>query len=206
MEELRTIGNNMNDKNIPLVRRRVLQITAELEDIREALLDSVRNQLSPRQLSVLDIDDQTVDTDPSTEYFGLEWDSLFGRCFSLGLDMRIFKQRLEAGVVDTIGLASMLKVLATVSGQVEQHQKALFSGNLSSNRLEVQLQQQLRVSAVGEMAMRNPVKYKKNKTESLVQKISVSRGNQERKHSIFKYEEKKKKSFMEKVSSLLDYV
>merc|ERR1711915_288829 len=198
------IGNNMNDKNISLVRRRVLQITAELEDIREALLDSVRNQLSPRQLSVLDIDDQTVD--PSTEYFGLEWDSLFGRCFSLGLDMRIFKQRLEAGVVDTIGLASMLKVLATVSGQVEQHQKALFSGILSSNRLEVQLQQQLRVSAVGEMARKNPVKYKKNKTESLVQKMPASRGNHERKHSTVKYEEKKKKSFIEKVSGLLDYV
>merc|ERR1711915_810842 len=152
MEELRTIGNNMNDKNIPLVRRKVLQITAEL------------------------------------------------------VDMRIFKQRLEAGVVDTIGLASMLKVLATVSGQEKQHQKALFSGILSSNRLEVQLQQQLRVYAVGEMAKRNPVKYKKNKTESFVQKMSASKGTHERKHSTFKYEEKKKKSFIERVSGLLDYV
>merc|ERR1712126_713529 len=107
-------GRSQYEGDILLVKRRVMQIIAELEDIRDILIDSVKDSLSPRQLSVLDCEEASSETDPSVQFFGVEWDSVFAKCFSLGLNIRIFKQRLECGMVDSINLASILADLSMV--------------------------------------------------------------------------------------------
>ena len=216
MHEVKELGVSVREEDLRLVKRRVVQIVAELQDIRDTLVDSVKDKLSPRQMSVLDIDQEEVETDPSVQFFGIEWDSVFAKCFSLGLNIRIFKQRLEGGMVDSIGLASILSELSKVEKQVEQHSIAMLSGRLSSEQLSQQLQQQLRVSQVGQLAKSNNmleregeevrsrmVKYRKNKTENLTAKISVTRNEQRRKSSVAGFGVKRKPSFMEKVSSLL---
>ena len=181
-------------------------------------MDSVKDKLSPRQLSVLD--QEELDTDPSVQFFGLEWDSVFAKCFSLGLNIRIFKQRLEGGMVDSISLASILSELKMVENQMEQHSIALLSGRLSSEQLSQQLQQQLRVSQVGQLARSNNileredkegrkrvVKYRKNKTENLAAKLSATtKYDERRKSSTVDFGIKKKTSFIEKVSNVLSYV
>jgi len=223
MEEVKRIGASMKKEDLLLVKRRVMQIVAELEDIRDILLDSVKDSLSPRQLSVLDNEEEELETDPSVQFFGVEWDFVFAKCFGLGLNIRIFKQRLEGGMVDSINLASILTDLRMVEKQMEQHSIALISGRLSSEQLSQQLQDQLLVSQVGEVARsnnnlekeggrgsqegrKNIAKYKKNKTENLSAKISATRNSERRKTSIADFGIKKKTSFVEKVSSLLDYV
>ena len=219
MHEVKEIGVSMKEEDLRLVKRRLVQIVAELQDIRDTLMDSVKDKLSPRQMSVLDIDQEELETDPSVQFFGIEWDSVFAKCFSLGLNIRIFKQRLEGGMVDSISLASILTELSKVEMQMEQHSIALLSGKLSSEQLSQQLQQQLRMSQVGQLARSNNtlekegeegrrrmVKYRKNKTENLTAKISVTRNDQRRKSSALDFGIKKKTSFMDKVSSLLDYV
>ena len=219
MHEVKEIGVSMKEEDLRLVKRRLVQIVAELQDIRDTLMDSVKDKLSPRQMSVLDIDQEELETDPSVQFFGIEWDSVFAKCFSLGLNIRIFKQRLEGGMVDSISLASILTELSKVEKQMEQHSIALLSGKLSSEQLLQQLQQQLRMSQVGQLARSNNtlekegeegrrrmVKYRKNKTENLTAKISVTRNDQRRKSSAVDFGIKKKTSFMDKVSSLLDYV
>jgi len=223
MEEVKRIGTSMKKEDISLVKRRVMQIIAELEDIRDILLDSVKGSLSPRQLSVLDNEEEDLETDPSVQFFGVEWDSVFAKCFGLGLNIRIFKQRLEGGMVDSINLASILTDLKMVEKQMEQHSIALISGRLSSDQLAQQLQHQLLVCQAGQVARsnnniekeggrgskegrKNIVKYKKNKTENLTAKISSTRNNERRKSSVDGFAIKKKISFVDKVSSLLDYV
>jgi hypothetical protein len=219
MHEVKEIGVSMKEEDLRLVKRRLVQIVAELQDIRDTLMDIVKDKLSPRQMSVLDIDQEELETDPSVQFFGIEWDSVFAKCFSLGLNIRIFKQRLEGGMVDSISLASILTELSKVEMQMEQHSIALLSGKLSSEQLSQQLQQQLRMSQVGKLARSNNtlekegeerrrrmVKYRKNKTENLTAKISVTRNDQRRKSSAVDFGIKKKTSFMDKVSSLLDYV
>merc|ERR1712034_285751 len=119
MQEIKKIGASLKKEDIQLVKRRVRQIIAELEDIRDMMLDSVKDSLSPRQLSVLDKEEEWLGADPSVQFFGVEWDSLFAKCFSLGLNIRIFKQRLKAGMVDSINLASILTELKIVERQME---------------------------------------------------------------------------------------
>ena len=220
MQEVRNIGSSMKKEEILLGKRRVMQIIAELEDIRDILVDSVKDSLSPRQLSVLDYEEEDSEADPSVQFFGVEWDSVFAKCFSLGLNIRIFKQRLECGLVDSINLASILTDLSMVEKQMEQHSIALLSGRLSSEQLAQQLQQQVRVWKLGQVARsnnmlgtqeekvkegrKNCVKYRKNKTENLAAKISETGNNERRKSSLV--DMKKKSSIVEKLSSLLDYV
>merc|ERR1712013_946588 len=219
MQEVRNIGSSMKKEEILLGKRRVMHIIAELEDIRDILVDCVKDSLSPRQLSVLDYEEEDSETDPSVQFFGVEWDSVFAKCFSLGLNIRIFKQRLECGIVDSINLASILTDLSMVEKQMEQHSIALLSGRLSSEQLAQQLQQ-VKVWKVGQVArsnnmlgtqeekvkegQKNFVKYRKNKTENLAAKISATGNNVRRKSSFV--DMKKKSSIVEKLSSLLDYV
>merc|ERR1712168_1229392 len=155
MQEVRNIGSSMKKEEILLGKRRVMQIIAELEDIRDILVDCVKDSLSPRHLAVLDYEEEDSETDPSVQFFGVEWDSVFAKCFSLGLNIRIFKQRLEGGMVDSINLATILTDLKMVEKQMEQHSIALISGRLSSEQLAQQLQHQLLVSQVGQVARSN---------------------------------------------------
>merc|ERR1712244_120566 len=86
------------DESVILIRRRLGQSCAELQDIRDILGESVGTNLSHRQLAVLETETETAD--PSVQFFGVEWESLFERCLSLGLNISIFKQCLATDVVD----------------------------------------------------------------------------------------------------------
>merc|ERR1719348_1981934 len=120
MHEVRELEEDksvmMREETLNLIRRRLGQSCAELEDIRDILVDCVRDRLSPRQLAVLE--ERMTNTDPSVQFFGIEWEGVFARCFSLGLNIRIFKQRLTADVVDNIGLSSILQELSGVEAEL----------------------------------------------------------------------------------------
>jgi len=193
----------LREESVSLLRRRLGQSCAELQDIRDILVESVRTKLSPRQLEVLETEAETAD--PSVQFFGVEWESVFARCFSLGLNIRIFKQRLVADVVDSLGLASILLELRKVEGELGDHLVALLAGRLGSagkltDRLQHQLQQagplqlqqagQLQVQQAGQSCQgssgnlrtksgmvtgSSQVKYRKNKTENLSTKIQSTR-------------------------------
>merc|ERR1712154_134932 len=186
MEHVRDIGNTSKEEELILVKRRLLQIVTELEDIKEDLVYLVRDQLSPRQLALpleTNDEDQAVDTDPSVQFFGVEWNSVFARCFSLGLNIRIFKQR-----------------------QQELHSVAFSSGVTSQAYLARQLQLQLQVTQAGQVK-RKSVKYdRKHKTENLNNKISRAHQGDRRSSLCPESTSRKKSSFLGNVSTLLNYV
>ena len=39
--------------------------------------------------------------DPSVRFFGIEWERVFGRCFSLSLNVKIFGQQIMNSIEDT---------------------------------------------------------------------------------------------------------
>jgi len=185
----------MRGETVNLIRRRIGQSCAELEDIRDILVDSVREKLSPRQLAVLE--EGESNSDPSVQFFGIEWEGVFARCFNLGLNMRIFKQHLSAEVVDNIGLSAILTELSGVEAELGDHLVALLSGRLARGQTDLSI-----VGQTDELEGRGKVKYRKNKTENLV-KIWT---NQVKKtdDSIsrpVKYRKNKTENLTEKISS-----
>merc|ERR1719411_2123384 len=154
-----------------LFRRRVIQVTSELEDVRDLLTASAKAVLSERQLEVLEPnqeEEQEVVVDPSIQFLGLEWEAIFGKCFNLGINIRIYRQRLGAGSVDTLTLALVLRDLQRVVAEVEHHSRAVLAKDSeglhqamggSTNQINVQ-------------DRRQGVTYRKTKTEGLASKIA----------------------------------
>ena len=223
MEHIRDIGTTSKKEELNLIKRRIVQIVSELEDIKEDLVNLVRDQLSPRQLTVLlepSSEDEVdpAETDPSIQFFGVEWNSVFARCFSLGFNIRIFRQRQRDGFVDVTGLACLLSDLSWVRRQMELHSVAFTSGAMSASNIARQLQLQQAVTQAGEekrtAGRQEVVRYsRKHKTENLTSQITQC--HQARRNSVClesttttttTTRQRKKSSFLGNVSTLLSYV
>ena len=156
-----------------LFRRRVVQVTSELEDVRDLLTASARAVLSSRQLEVLEPqvgeEEEEVVVDPSIQFLGLEWEAIFGKCFNLGINIRIYRQRLGAGSVDTLTLALVLRDLQRVVAEVEHHSRAVLAKDQHGG-----LHQAVGGSTnqINGQERRQGVTYRKTKTEGLASKIA----------------------------------
>merc|ERR1719411_306388 len=155
-----------------LFRRRVIQVTSELEDVRDLLTASAKAVLSERQLEVLEPnqeEEQEVVVDPSIQFLGLEWESIFGKCFNLGINIRIYRQRLGAGSVDTLTLALVLRDLQRVVAEVEHHSRAVLAKDQHGG-----LHQAVGGSTnqINGQERRQGITYRKTKTEGLASKIA----------------------------------
>jgi len=197
-----------------LFRRRVVQVTSELEDVRDLLTASARAVLSSRQLEVLEPqvgeeEEEVVVVDPSIQFLGLEWEAIFGKCFNLGINIRIYRQRLGAGSVDTLTLALVLRDLQRVVAEVEHHSRAVLAKDQHGG-----LHQAVGGSTnqINGQERRQGVTYRKTKTEGLVSKIEhlepnpeMNQGAGARRKSSFRSRRGRRKSsvIMEGLSSML---
>ena len=174
LRELQELGISLKkNEEQTLFRRRVVQVTSELEDVRDLLTASARAVLSSRQLEVLEPqvgeEEEVVVVDPSIQFLGLEWEAIFGKCFNLGINIRIYRQRLGAGSVDTLTLALVLRDLQRVVAEVEHHSRAVLAKDQHGG-----LHQAVGGSTnqINGQERRQGVTYRKTKTEGLASKIA----------------------------------
>ena len=215
LRELQELGLSLKkNEEQTLFRRRVVQVTSELEDVRDLLTASARAVLSSRQLEVLEPqvgeeEEEVVVVDPSIQFLGLEWEAIFGKCFNLGINIRIYRQRLGAGSVDTLTLALVLRDLQRVVAEVEHHSRAVLAKDQHGG-----LHQAVGGSTnqINGQERRQGVTYRKTKTEGLVSKIEhlepnpeMNQGAGARRKSSFRSRRGRRKSsvIMEGLSSML---
>ena len=134
----------------------------ELNAVRTVLVESVQGELTHRQLAVVTGRTEDSRLDPSIQYFGAEWSSLFSKLFNTGLNIRIFKQRLSAGYKDLLSLSSILAEMDTVQREVKLHILFLNPGGKHSQEKVTN-------------DKRESVKYRKAKTENLRDKCTAVR-------------------------------
>ena len=175
LRELQGLGLAPNKgEERSLFRRRVVQVTSELEDVRDLLTASARAVLSERQLEVLEPEgeeeEQEVVVDPSIQFLGLEWEAIFGKCFNLGINIRIYRQRLGAGSVDTLTLALVLRDLQRVVAEVEHHSRAVLAKDREDGFHPAMMGGS--TNQINMQDRRQGVTYRKTKTEGLASKIA----------------------------------
>ena len=98
-----------------------MQLGAELQDAKDTVLSICKECMPSRQWRILlditgpnckqrvgDDDDEFIvgmmgscNLDPSVRFFGIEWERVFGRCFSLSLNVKIFGQQIMNSIEDT---------------------------------------------------------------------------------------------------------
>ena len=70
----------------------------------------------PNSKQTFDDDDCLIDMmsscnlDPSVRFFGIEWERVFGRCFALSLNVKIFHQQVTESMEDKFGNSSSTTV------------------------------------------------------------------------------------------------
>merc|ERR1712142_112806 len=182
LHDIKAMGRRITVEQRGNLRRLVSQATAELEEVKEFLINSVSDQLSPRQVAVIDGEEDMT----GEEEEGIQWDSVFARCFNVSINLRIFRQKFEVDMIDHITLAIILSDLRKVQTELENHTEALLTGRMSSTH------------STSTTGINNPevrsVKYKKNKTENLATQIS---------HTVFKEGRGRKSSIIKNLSSSL---
>ena len=162
----------------------------ELEGIRTILLETVEGEVSERQMEVIGGRGTGKQVDPSIQYFGAEWSSVFSKLFNTGLNIRIFKQRQSAGYLDILSLASILAEMDKVQEEVELHMmfinpKYLMQPGAAQHK-------------------RENVKYRKAKTENLNGKCSAARQEKVKETSTPKSGRRKRKSVVETITNIFN--
>ena len=152
LEVLQTLGIPMTREGKETLTDKVDTILVSLLVMKELLIDSARHYLTARQVFVLEMEEETAITDPSIQFFGLEWTLLNKRWQRIGRKVVSYSESLESKKVEMVTLASILKMMNQMGIELHHHQVAVISDQLSPDHLERQLHNQRRVSNIGERA------------------------------------------------------
>ena len=111
----------MDDKTKARVKRRSVQVAAEVEDLRDSLQTAVATRLSGRQMEMLDFDQREHSEKQHTGQ--MQWADIFAKSFKMSINVRIFKQKLTdfKEDVDVILLSTILADLASLEFEVSFH-------------------------------------------------------------------------------------
>lgn len=150
-----------------------------LDLLRQRLLSSAFYMLTAQEYSGI-VRDSGVSADPSVEFFGLEWTSVFRRFYKLGVELRLLKTGLQQNRMNVDRLCTCLSLINQLTMEAQMHGQAVRQGRLSSSNLSLQLKQQT-VAQIGRTASFNnksgatgqlsstkhkPTKYKGSRTDS----------------------------------------
>jgi len=130
-----------------------------------------------------------VDLDPSVQFFGIDWERVFGRCFSLSMHVNLLESILieenedSCIEVDLVRVNKMLKELAAIEADVLSHSEAVLRGRLSKSQRQLIFDEQNKYASLATTTsisksksfrdntkngrQRPLVKYRKNKTTNL---------------------------------------
>merc|ERR1712073_92326 len=85
LHDIKALGVDISISQRQELRSSVAAASEELEDVKDSLMD----QLSQRQVSVL-IGACSAGHHTNDDTFTLEWDGIFGRCFNIVKNLRIY--------------------------------------------------------------------------------------------------------------------
>lgn len=183
MGECSTLLRHAKEKN-PLtdstsILDNISKVEFGLDLLRQRLLSSAFYMLTAQEYSGI-VRDSGVSADPSVEFFGLEWTSVFRRFYKLGVELRLLKTGLQQNRMNVDRLCTCLSLINQLTMEAQMHGQAVRQGRLSSSNLSLQLKQQT-VAQIGRTASFNnkagaagqlsstkhkPTKYKGSRTDS----------------------------------------
>jgi len=206
---LRAIKESDPSKDSPLsILDNLSKVEIGLDLIRQRLLSCANRNLTAQEFEELDLD-HLKQGDPSVEFFGLEWTSVFSKCYSLGFELRLLKAGLEQNRLCTYRLRVCFSLINQLLAEAHMHTMAVDSGRLRSNHLNLQALKQQTSSGVGRTGSfkqlekpglkRQPAKYQGSRTDSALA-TSAHRQDQPKPKPVG--QKRRKSSFMDSFSNI----
>ena len=89
--------------------------------------------------------------DPSVQFFGIDWERVFGRCFTLSIQVKQLETVLKEYShveLDFLVVNKMLRELAAIEADVSSHSEAVLKGRLSKSQRKLIFDEQLKYAAL----------------------------------------------------------
>ena len=167
LEELQVLDLTKVEEEQQMVKRRSLQISLELQDMKDNLMQLSSNS----QMNNEGESEGQQCSDPSVTYFGMEWKAIFKTCRWISKELNtLLEHLLEENVVGSYSLEKLLVEIGGLENDVMNHKMAVFRDisvyeTISSNALkEHQLE---RSHSCKDRGQRERVKPKCTKSGSL---------------------------------------
>jgi hypothetical protein len=194
-------ADQQDDKEKQVFNRRIVQVGAEIQDARDLLSTLCKHHLPDRHwrlvFEVVDEVDPSgstgllsgFDMDPSVQFFGIDWERAFGRCYGLSMQIKQLEVLLKEDPeveIDILLINRMLRDLAAIEADVQSHSEAVLRGRLSKSQRQLIFDEQSKYAALTIVSKPShkssmsksrsfrdaslksrPVKYKRNKTTNL---------------------------------------
>ena len=107
----------------------------------------------------------------------MEWDAVFGRCFNLVLNFRIYHQKLSVGMVDCLTLGIVLTDCSRVQSELEQYARLVLANKQFTTIFlfsVISLVISGKIEDKAPESVNRAVKYRRNKTDNLAKTESRS--------------------------------
>lgn len=140
------IGNGQQEKDKQIFSRRTIQVGAEIQDARDLLSSICKDKLPARQWQLLfeAVEEHELsgfDLDPSVQFFGIDWERVFGRCLNLSMHANILEDAVlsqdSGSDLDLVLISKMLRDLAAIEADVHSHSEAVLRGRLSKSQRQL---------------------------------------------------------------------
>ena len=115
------------------------------------MINTARPYLFPKQVSLLEPIEEPLSSDPSIQYFGLEWSLFITRWKKVGKKIFIYKKNLVTHFVDFPRLVSIIDLINSTSVDLSLHLWAIVTDQLSAEKQREQLFMQRKMTYLGEM-------------------------------------------------------
>ena len=151
LDQLRVTGVPVSDEEKEEVRITIEDLKSELQEMKEIMINTARPYLSPKQVCLLEPIEEPLSSDPSIQYFGLEWSLFMTRWKKVEKKIFIYKKNLETHLVDFSRLVSIVDLINSTSVDLSLHLWAIVTDQLSAEKLREQLFMQRKMTYLGEM-------------------------------------------------------
>ena len=140
-----------------------VQVGAEIQDARDLLSTLCKHHLRDRHwrlvFEVVDEVDPSgstgllsgFDMDPSVQFFGIDWERAFGRCYGLSMQIKQLEVLLKEDPeveIDILLINRMLRDLAAIEADVQSHSEAVLRGRLSKSQRQLIFDEQSKYAAL----------------------------------------------------------
>ena len=115
LDQLRVNGAHISDEEKVEVKITIEDLKSELQEMKEIIINTARPYLSPKQLSLLEPIEEPLSSDPSIQYFGLEWSLFMTRWKKVENKIFIYKRNHETHFVDFSRLVSIVELINSTS-------------------------------------------------------------------------------------------
>ena len=132
LDLLRVTGAPVSDEGKVEVRIKIEDLKSELQEMKEIIINTARPYLSPKQLSLLEPIEEPLSSDPSIQYFSLEWSLFMTRWKKVEKKIFIYKKNLETHFVDFSRLVSIIELINSTSADFRLHVWAIVTDQLSA--------------------------------------------------------------------------